>query len=184
MRKTPFNITTDKFKLKPHISSNDAKDDVAKELLFVYGGYFLSFVLWLVVSYNYIPMVFYLGAGMWILGGISAWKLPQEAPKIANKTRFTVLSYVLGLVALRCIVFLILKTPKEIWCQVLLTEMPEAVITSVTGFLSMTFVISMFMGFIGYLNYIMQLFTFHRTSKTVDDHMIKIMRKRGEENNV
>ena len=184
MKKTPFTITSDKFKLTPHISSNDAKDEIAKQLLLVYGGYFLSFVLWLVVSYNYIPMIFYLGAAMWILGGISAWKLPQEARNIASKTRFTVLSYVAGLVALRCIVFLILKTPTEIWSQTLLTEMPQPVITSVTGFLSMTFVISMFMGFIGYVNYIFQLFMFHRTTKTVDDHMIKLMRKRGDENNV
>lgn len=184
MKRTPFNITSDKFKLTPHISSNDAKDEIAKRLLLVYGGYFLSFMLWLVVSYNYIPMIFYLGAAMWILGGISAWKLPQEAPAIAVKTRFTMLSYVAGLVALRCVVYLILKTPTEIWCKTLLTEIPGPVVTSVTGFLSMTFVISMFMGFIGYVSYIFQLFTFHRTSKTVDDHMVKLMRKGGDENNV
>ena len=39
MRKNPFNRVSDKFKIKPHISSNAAKDEVAKKLLWAYIGY-------------------------------------------------------------------------------------------------------------------------------------------------
>lgn len=179
MQKNPFLNKSDKYIVKPHISSNDAKESIAKDLLKVYIGYWGTFAFWLVVSLKFIPMTFYLGALMWILGGVSAMKLPQEAPKIANKTRTTVLSYLAGLLALRLIMYIILKTPSEIWAQTLMASAPEALVTSVCGFISMTFIISMFMGFVSYVSYIFQLFTFHRTTKTVDTHMTNIMRKGG-----
>lgn len=179
MQKNPFQQKNDKYIVKPHISSNDAKNLIAKDLLKIYLGYWGTFIYWLVVSLKFIPMTFYLGAAMWILGGVSAMKLPQEAAKIANKTRFTMLSYLSGLIALRLIMYIILKTPTEIWAQTLMATAPEALVTSVCGFISMTFIISMFMGFASYVSYIFQLFTFHKTTKTVDEHMTNIMRKGG-----
>lgn len=177
MQKNPFQQKSDRYVVKPHISSNDAKTNVAKDLLKIYIGYWGTFIFWLVVSLKFIPMTFYLGALMWILGGVSAMKLPQEAAKIANKTRFTMLSYLSGLLALRLIMYIILKTPTEIWAQTLMASAPEALVTSVCGFISMSFIISMFMGFASYVSYIFQLFTFHKTTKTVDTHMSNIMRK-------
>ena len=72
MQKNPFLNKSDQYIVKPHISSNDAKENIAKDLLKVYIGYWGTFAFWLVVSLKFIPMTFYLGALMWILGGVSA----------------------------------------------------------------------------------------------------------------
>lgn len=177
MRRNPFNRVSDKFKIKPHISSNTAKDEVAKKLLWAYIGYWGTFLLWLIVSWNFIPMIFLLGSVMWILGSITAMRIPGEAAKIGHKTRFTMLSYIAGLLAWRMIIGIIVNTPVELWETALMMPLPAAFASSFLGFVSMAFVVGMFMGFVGYISYIFQLFMFHRASKKTGDYMNKLMRR-------
>lgn len=177
MLRNPFHKEKDKFKILPHISSNSAKDEVAKRLLKAYIGYWGTFILWLVVSYNFIPMIFLLVALMWCIGGYAAIKLPEESGKIAFKTRHTIVTYIIGLLVFRLILYIILSTPTELWQQVFMTEIPDAIINSFSGFISMSFIIAMFMGFSGYVGYIGQLFLFHRTNKKTSDYITIIMRK-------
>lgn len=180
MRKNPFKKDSDKFKIKPRITSSNSKDIVARRLLWSYLGYWGTFATWLVVSINYIPMIFILGSLMWILGGISAYKIPSESGNIGRKTRFTILGYVLGLMAWRMVSSMIVNTPVELWEQALLMDLPPAFTNTFTGFLSMAFMIAMFMGFVSYLSYIIQLFMFHRTDKKTTDYLQTMTRREDD----
>lgn len=177
MQKNPFKKDNDKFKILPSINSTHAKDEVARRLLWAYLGYWGTFALWLVISLVYIPMVFPLGALMFILGGIAAIKLPSEASDIGRKTRFTILGYLLSLLAFRMIVSLVVDTPVETWEVALRMDLPTTFANTFQGFLSMAFMVAMFMGFIGYLSYVMQLFIFHRTDQKTSDYINKLMRR-------
>lgn len=177
MQKNPFNRNSDKFLIKPHLSSLDIRDVVAKKLLNTYFGYWGTFALWLIVSWNFIPTIFMLVALMWISGGIAAIKIPTEANKIAHKTRFTILSYIVGLLAWRFVLNIILTTPIEVWEKTFMMSLSPAFATAFIGFISMSFIVAMFMGFVGYLNYIFQLFMFHRAGTKTEDFMNAIMRR-------
>lgn len=177
MKGSPFQKDNDKFKILPSIPNNSLRDEVARKLLWAYVGYWGTFALWLIVSYNFIPMVFILGALMWILGGFTSIKLPAESPNIARKTRLTMLGFILGLLALRMIISMVLNTPVELWEKALKMDLPPAFANTFMGFLSMAFMISMFMGFIAYLQYIIQLFMFHQSDKRTSDYLKKIMRR-------
>lgn len=177
MKKNIFENYNDKFKIKPHISSKLAEDEVAKKILKAYLSYWGTFALWLVVSYNFIPMIFYLVCLMFVMGGFSAKKLPAESYNIAKTTKQTVFYYIVGLMAWRLIQTIILKTPVELWQKAFQTKVEPAFANAFLGFISMGFMVGIFMGFIGYCNYIFQLNKFHKGSKTVKEHMRKLLRK-------
>lgn len=181
MRRNPFVGKDDKFKIKPSINSERSKDEVARRLLWSYVGYWGTFALWLVVAHTVIPMIFFLGSLMWILGGIASIKLPTESGEIARKTRFTILGYLLTMLTFRLIIILVVDTPVEQWEKALRMDLPAAFANTFMGFLSMAFMVAMFMGFIGYLSYIVQLFVFHRADKKTSDHMRKLMRREDDD---
>jgi len=108
-------------------------------------------------------------------------KLPEESSRIANKTRFYIFTYIAGLLAWRVVLNIIVETPVEMWERALMMRLPPAFASSFLGFITMTFVVGMFMGFVQHLSYIWQLFTFHRSSRKTTDYMDVIMR-RGDEN--
>jgi len=141
MLKNPFVSTKHQFKMMPRISSNNAKDIVAKKLLWTYIGYWGTFFLWLIVSHNFIPMIFILGSLMWCAGGIAAMKLPEESSRIANKTRFYIFTYIAGLLAWRVVLNIIVETPVEMWERALMMRLPPAFASSFLGFITMTFVV-------------------------------------------
>lgn len=180
MRKNPFQRENDKFKILPSINNNQLKDDVARRLMWAYIGYWGTFALWLIVSYNFIPMVFILGSLMWILGGITAMKLPAESANIAKKTRFTMLGYLAALLATRLIISIVLDTPVELWEKALQMDLPAAFANTFMGFLSMAFMVAMLMGFVAYINYIVQLFMFHQSDKKTSEYMKKLMRREDD----
>lgn len=180
MRRNPFVGKEDKFKILPSINSEKSKDEVARRLLWSYIGYWGTFAAWLVVSYTLLPMVFWLGAIMWVLGGLSAMKLPTESGEIGRKTRYTILGYLLSLLAFKVIIIIVQDTPIEQWESVLRMDLPDAFANTFMGFLSMAFMIAMFMGFIGYISYIGQLWLFHRADKKTSDHMKKLMRREDD----
>lgn len=177
MRRNPFNQAIDKFKIKPHISSNNAKEEIAKKILKTYIMYWGTFLLWIFVSARFIPMVFALGAIMWVSGGILSSKLPQEASAIAVKTRQTILTYILGLLLFRFIISMINETPKEMWEIAFRMSLPDAFQNAFMGFISMSFVIAMFMGTVQYLNFLFQTYKFHRTEIKTSDYMQTVTRR-------
>lgn len=177
MQRNPFKQDNDKFKILPSINSSRSKDEVARRLLWSYIGYWGTFALWLVISYSFIPMVFILGSLMWILGGLAAIKLPAEAGEIGRKTRFTILGYLLSLLAFRLIISLVIDTPIESWEKALRMDLPSTFANTFMGFLSMAFMVAMFMGFVGYLSYVVQLFMFHRSDQKTSDYIKKLMRR-------
>ena len=181
MKKTPFYHENDKFKIKPRITSHENENVVARRLLHAYIGYWGTFLVWAIVSTYVIPMIFTLGAIMWWSGGIAAWKIPPERGNIGRKTRFTMLSYVVGLLAFKFVSGIIVNTPVEMWEKVFMTDLPPAFTTTVMGFITMAFIVGMFMGFIAYLNYIFQLFMFHRAEKQTNEYINTLTRR--EENN-
>lgn len=180
MRRNPFIGKDDKFKILPSINSEKSRDQVARRLFWAYVGYWGTFILWLVLSHTIIPVVFFLGALMFIGGGIASIKLPTESGHIGRKTRFTILSYLIGLVAFKLVIYLVQDTPVELWEKTLQMDLPDAFANTFMGYLSMAFMIAMFMGFIGYLGYIGQLFMFHRSDQKTSDHIRKLMRKEDD----
>lgn len=72
---------------------------------------------------------------------------------------------------------MVLDTPVELWEKALKMDLPPAFANTFMGFLSMAFMISMFMGFVAYLQYVIQLFMFHQSDKRTSDYLKKIMRR-------
>lgn len=180
MRRNPFVGKDEKFKIKPSINSEKSKDEVARRLMWAYIGYWGVVALWLIVSYTVIPMIFYLGAIMLIAGGLMAMKIPTESANIGRKTRLTVLTYMMSLLAFKVVILVIQGTPVEAWEKVLRMNLPDAFNSTFMGFLSMAFMVAMFMGFIAYLGYLGQLIMFHRSDKGHQEHIKKLMRKEDD----
>lgn len=172
--------TSEETRVRPVVTSNPRiQNHIAKRLLRSYAGHWGTLLLWFIVSYEFIPMIFYLGAIMFMVGAFSAYKLPDEAGEIARKTRLTIFGYVVTLMVVRFLIFIIVKTPLEQWESTLQFDLPAAFANSFTGFMSMAFIVGMFMGFLGYMNYILQLFMFHRSDRTSKDKIDTLMRRKG-----
>ena len=179
MFKNPFSnkYGEDKFRIKPHLPSKKSEEVVAFRLLKLYLTYVSLFFLWLIISENFIPMIFAPVSIMWALGYATARAIPQQSVQIARKTRFTIMIYISGLMSLRYVIFIILKTPIEMWRQTLMVDLEPAFINTFIGFISMAFVIGMAFGFVNYVRFLAETMMFHRANKKTEKVQAEIMRK-------
>lgn len=133
------------------------------------------FIYWLVASHVLVNMFLYLGAGMWFLGAIAAYALPNERENVIRRTHYFVATYS-SLVGFRLFLLLITSIPVEEWGRALGVSLHDAFSMTAERYLETMFVILALSVPAAYVAYIGQLFFAFRSNVDVRDRTKQIIR--------